>query len=442
MIRKELMTMSSFDLIDMAVRNLWKRKLRTFLTVLGVIIGTASIVVMISVGIGMNEGYKSQIEEMGSLYVINVNVPYSYDAAANKNSEKAVLDKANIEKIREISGVEAVTPVVQDYFTIIDGRNIYDTSIMGILPETMELMGFKVSSGRTLQEGDTMAVVLDSGAATGFYNPKLSWKYRWNGSNNIEIKPYEDKFQITYDNSYGTKEMDKTIKPKKIEVVGEMDPNGQNSYTTVMPLDDVEKIAAERAKYQKSMGDTGRNNNKKGTYEQAMVKAYDMNQVERIQNEIKAMGFETYSLVDYLKQAQETSKMLQLVLGAIGAISLFVAAIGIANTMVMSIYERTREIGVMKVIGATVNDIRRLFLTEAAFIGLMGGIVGVIISCIVSKIVNVVGFNMGQATNMSVIPFWLGFLGIVFAALVGVMAGFFPAVRATKLSALAAIKTE
>lgn len=101
-----------------------------------------------------------------------------------------------------------------------------------------------------------------------------------------------------------------------------MDPNGQNSYTTVMPLEDVEKIAAERAKHQKSMGDTGRNNNKKGTYEQAMVKAYDMNQVERIQNEIKAMGFETYSLVDYLKQAQETSKMLQLVLGAIGAISL------------------------------------------------------------------------------------------------------------------------
>ena len=92
--------MSSFDLIDMAVRNLWKRKLRTFLTVLGVIIGTASIVVMISVGIGMNEGYKSQIEEMGSLYVINVNVPYSYEDSANKNSDKAVLDKTNIEKIR------------------------------------------------------------------------------------------------------------------------------------------------------------------------------------------------------------------------------------------------------------------------------------------------------------------------------------------------------
>ena len=107
----------------------------------------------------------------------------------------------------------------------------------------------------------------------------------------------------------------------------------------------------------------------------------------------------------------------------------------------MSIYERTREIGVMKVIGATVADIRRLFLTEAAFIGFMGGLVGVAISYGVSKIVNVVGVSMGQQT-LSVIPVWLGLLGIIFATFVGVAAGFFPAVRATKLSALAAIKTE
>ena len=130
-----------------------------------------------------------------------------------------------------------------------------------------------------------------------------------------------------------------------------------------------------------------------------------------------------------------------MVLGAIGAISLFVAAIGIANTMVMSIYERTREIGVMKVIGATIPDIRRLFLTEAAFIGLLGGMVGVILSYASSKIINMVSMNMGRET-ISLIPIWLGLLGIVFATFVGVAAGFFPAVRATKLSALAAIKTE
>lgn len=435
---KERMKMSSFDLINMALRNLWKRKLRTFLTVLGVIIGTASIVVMISVGIGMNVGYRQQIEEMGSLYVINVNAPYSGD---KQTKDKVQIDTASLEKFRKIEGVEAVTPVLQEYFTLIDGRNVYDTSIMGILPETMEAMGLDVSTGRTLQEGDSMAVVLSAYAKTSFYNPKLSWQYRWNGSQSIEIDPYNDKFQITYDNNYGTKQMDKSIKPKKIQVVGEMKENSQNSYYTVMPLSDVEKMVTEREKYQKSKGITSSSNKKKGVYDSAMVKANDINSVERIQQELKDMGFETYSLVDYLKQTQETSKMLQMVLGAIGAISLVVAAIGIANTMVMSIYERTREIGVMKVIGATVSDIRRLFLTEAAFIGFMGGLTGVAISYGVSKIVNVVGISMGKQT-LSVIPIWLGLLGIIFATLVGVAAGFFPAVRATKLSALAAIKTE
>ena len=435
---KERMKMSSFDLINMALRNLWKRKLRTFLTVLGVIIGTASIVVMISVGIGMNVGYRQQIEEMGSLYVINVNAPYSSDSAGK---DKVQIDAASLEKFRKISGVEMVTPVLQEYFTIIDGRYVFDTSIMGIMPEAMEAMGLEVSSGRTLQEGDSMAVVLSAYAKDGFYNPKLSWQYRWNGSQSIEIDPYNDKFQITYDTSYGTKRMDKSIKPKKIEIVGEMKENGQNSYYSVMPLSDVEKIVAEREKYQKQNGQTSSSRNKKGVYSSAMVKADDINSVERIQKEIKDMGFEAYSLVDYLKQTQETSKMLQMVLGAIGAISLVVAAIGIANTMVMSIYERTREIGVMKVIGATVSDIRRLFLTEAAFIGFMGGLTGVAISYGVSKIVNVVGVNMGKQT-LSVIPVWLGLLGIIFATFVGVAAGFFPAVRATKLSALAAIKTE
>ena len=128
--------MSSFDLINMALRNLWKRKLRTFLTVLGVIIGTASIVVMISVGIGMNVGYRQQIEEMGSLYVINVNAPYSGD---KQTKDKVQIDTASLEKFRKIEGVEAVTPVLQEYFTLIDCRNVYDTSIMGILPETMDI---------------------------------------------------------------------------------------------------------------------------------------------------------------------------------------------------------------------------------------------------------------------------------------------------------------
>ena len=185
--------MSSFDIISMAIRNLWKRKLRTFLTVLGVVIGTASIVVMISVGIGMNEGYKEQAEQMGSLNVIDVYTPWSSDSG-----KKVQLDTKTIEEIRKIPGVEAVSPTINEYLTIIDGRYAAGVSVVGIDPAAMEAMEYKIGWGRPLQEGDSMALVLGGSAKGDFYNPKQSWQNRWNGENTIEIDPLNDKFKITY----------------------------------------------------------------------------------------------------------------------------------------------------------------------------------------------------------------------------------------------------
>ena len=132
--------------------------------------------------------------------------------------------------------------------------------------------------------------------------------------------------------------------------------------------------------------------------------------------------------------------MLRLVLGAIGAIAMVGAAISITNTMVMAIYERTKEIGIMKVIGASLKDIKGLFLTEAAFIGFSGGIIGIIVSYGASFLVNFVAQRQGS-TMQSAIPIWLA-LGVAFSTAVGVIAGYLPAKRAMKLSALMAIKTE
>ena len=209
--------MSWRDLIDMAVRNLWKRKLRTFLTVLGVIIGTASIVVMVSVGIGMNENFRQQIEEMGSLSVINV---YNYGGGGGSAEN---LDLKAIDKIKQIDGVEAASPIKSVYYTLIDGKYVSNISIQGIDPSVIEKLGYKISEGRNLQEGDSMALVLGGSAKGDFYNPKQSWQNRWNGENTIEIDPLNDKFKITYDQSYGEKGYDKSIKPEKITVVGVTD---------------------------------------------------------------------------------------------------------------------------------------------------------------------------------------------------------------------------
>ena len=132
-------------------------------------------------------------------------------------------------------------------------------------------------------------------------------------------------------------------------------------------------------------------------------------------------------------------------LGGIGAVSLFVAAIGIANTMMMSIYERTKEIGVIKVLGCSLKNIKQMFLLEAAFIGLMGGAIGNVLSFLMSSVINFLtgnGAAMGFDGNISYIPVWLVLLSMGFAMLVGVIAGYFPALRAMKLSPLAAIRNE
>ena len=140
---------------------------------------------------------------------------------------------------------------------------------------------------------------------------------------------------------------------------------------------------------------------------------------------------------------------VQAVLGGIGAVSLFVAAIGITNTMMMSIYERTKEIGVMKVLGCDLRNIRSLFLMEAGFIGFIGGIIGLILSYSISAVINKLAAGAGESgmmisasSSISYIPIWLAGLSLVFAVMVGMVAGFFPALRAMKLSPLAAIHTE
>ncbi len=143
--------------------------------------------------------------------------------------------------------------------------------------------------------------------------------------------------------------------------------------------------------------------------------------------------------------------MVQMVLGCLAAISLLVAAIGITNTMIMSIYERTREIGIMKVLGCFISNIRVVFLMEAGMIGLLGGAIGTVISYIISAVMNTLGSDtfanmFGIYTDgsspISIIPIWLVLLALAFSTIIGLISGFYPANRAVKISALEAIKNE
>ena len=151
--------------------------------------------------------------------------------------------------------------------------------------------------------------------------------------------------------------------------------------------------------------------------------------------------------------SKQFTGMVQAVLGGIGAVSLLVAAIGIINTMMMSIYERTREIGVMKVLGCEMTNIRDLFLVESGFIGLLGGIIGTVLSLLISLLINFLAAQGGneqlsvfyqnaEGGSISYIPPWLALFAIVFAIFIGAAAGYLPAKRAMRLSPLAAMRNE
>lgn len=424
------------DMIIMAAKNLWKRKLRTLLTVLGVVIGTASIVVMMSIGIGLNESFREELEQMGSLQIIEV---YNYNWDNSNGNVK--LDDNTVKEFLDMENVEAVAPTIELYGLIVaNKRYVSDGSILGIDPALMEEFGFKVSEGRVLQEGDKNQIVLGAYALENFRNPKLSWQASMNAGP-PEIDVNNDKFLFTTDYSYGTKHADSSIKAQKVEVVGVMEGNGQNSYYTVMPLDQVMKIKDEQdRRNRETYGGTSQKSDK---YNRVLVKVNDTKHVVDVQQQIRDMGYSAYSLADSLESMNEITNMIQMVLGAIGAVSMLVAAISISNTMIMAIYERTKEIGIMKVIGAKVVDIERIFLTEAAFIGLSGGIVGTLLSYVVSFGINYAVKMSGQSMyDISSIPLWLSLAALAFSTLVGILAGYIPAKRATKISAITAIRTE
>lgn len=453
--------MKTIDIFAMSIRNLWRRKLRTLLTVLGVIIGACSIILMLSLGIAMDRNFEEQISQMGNLTIITVSAGYNQDAKAPKLDDKA------IGVFSKMQYVERVIPSLRSnaYITYGKHRTNWEMSIYAADSEDMKALGYTAVQGRDMELGEKNVMILGGEIPRQF--TKIGKRPNWNKPPEaIAINLEGDKMfleiaQFDYmtgkpllENTNGEKI--KAPKPIEVKVVGILsDTNYEVSQNVYVPREVFDKLVDEKKKYEEKL--YGKQNTSrdpygmpqvKGTYNEFKVKISDRDKVAQVQEIIKGEGYMTYSAMDWLTEMKKVSNGMQLALGGIGAISLLVAAIGIANTMMMSIYERTREIGIMKVIGAKLSDIKKMFLVEAIMIGALGGIVGVIISYSISFIVNTVGggianiIGMYGASKVSVIPPWLALGAVVFSTVIGLISGYFPARRAMKLSALSAIKTE
>lgn len=443
--------MNSIDLIRMGLKNLWRRKLRTFLTVLGVLIGTSSIVVMLSLGFGMQEYFQNMLSRMGDLTTINVHKMdqgYGMDTSSRPNND-ATLDDTAIASFKQLPHVVAATPIAETWGMIKAGRYTAHATIKGIDPATMEYFEYKIVEGRLLQPGDNLSFVFGGGMKHNFFNQKASRSYRYEEP---DIDLMKDRLTFTFDTNIGYEsmpgyDMDRpNYKDYNIKAVGVLEEgNWDTDYSVFAPIDTVHRMIKEKERAEES---NQRSQSRRNEYESALVKVDDIDNVRDVQQTIEDNGFYAYSLSDQLEEMKKMSSIIQAVLGGIGAISLLVAAIGITNTMVMSIYERTKEIGIMKVIGASLKDIKKLFLFESALIGLLGGMFGISLSYLLSFALNKFGggflMNMGaeMGTRISVIPIWLVFAALGFSALIGIASGYYPARRAMNLSALEAIRTE
>ena len=441
------------DLLRMSINNLRRRKLRTGLTVLGVVIGTASIVVMVSLGIGLKEITVEQYESSGSL--TKIQVYRNYGMGGSENEEDGFITDKTIESFKAIPHVKAVSPVLSTYVQMRQGAYEGSSRIEGLSREALEEI--ELGEGRLPDPSSgTMELVVGPMVAQNFWEAKTG--KRLLGDGRAAVGGSLRKAVFTMFQSSGAEESGKQKKyvfPVSGLVKSDTDENGNPMYNEYSYgiYADVETTKTQLKRIYKKNPIPGQPVNKKGkpynyyVYDNAYVYVDDMNNVMEVQAAVTDMGYEAHSSMQWLEQAQEQMDMIQAVLGGIGAVSLFVAAIGIANTMMMSIYERTREIGVLKVLGCALGDIRSMFLIEAGFIGLMGGAAGLLLSYGVSSPINkflgsgLMGMG-GGGGDISRIPMWLSAAAVGFAIVIGMLAGLFPALRAMKLSPLAAIRNE
>lgn len=438
--------MNPKDLFRYGYTNLIRRKTRAALTALSMAVGVMCIVVLISVGLGYEQAYRESIEAMGSLTKIDVT------PANSDYGRTAVLNEKAVEAFRGIDGVEAVTPVLQQSAYIATGNFVNMVRVYGIDLSTAESFMLTPERGTIAEEGTHLhpEVMFTDDASAGLANKAKDWEPALDEDGNPLVDLLEAPVRMTFDYSNLTGEA-------KADTDGRALPSGNlynlrvtgicstlnNNFTSsaFMAYDRLEEMVQANANYLGAATETKTAEEKANgpTYDLVWVKVKNVNDVQRIVKLIRDTGLNTYSLNDMLETVRTQSRQIQGMLGALGGIAVLISAICVANTMMMSITERTREIGVLKVLGTVRGDIFKMFLTEALIVGVIGGAAGLILSFIAKWLIPVI---FASQELRCVLPWWLAVCGVLFAGAVAIAAAWMPARKATLISPNEAIRSE
>lgn len=441
--------MKWIDLLSLIFYNLGRRKGRVALTAMGVVIGTAAVVLLVSLANGLQRSTTSQFANIGDLTTIEVMPKYGESVqmgggmmAIEKGGSSKKVKKIThtiIEEFKTIPGVQSV--IIKESFqgsgVLKLGRLETYANMTGVDISDLSAFGYKLKEGTTQLEKGT--VILGEPILKNFMDPKMRPGAAMPQITSADILGQSIKLEITK----STNNEQPVRKVVQLRVVGILaESRSESDYMVYARLDDV--ISWNDWANGKRV-----NRNLEG-YQNVSVKVSAMEQALDITKQINQMGFMAYTPAQFIQSLKSTGLILQLVFGGVGAVALLVAAIGIANTMTMAILERTREIGLMKAVGASNRNVLSIFLGESAGIGFIGGIGGVLIGWgggyIANNILVTVMASQSSGgmppTELIYTPLWLPIFALIFATTVGLLSGLYPALRAASLVPVVALKYE
>jgi len=401
------------ECVKMAFEGMLASKLRTFLTMLGIIIGVGAVIAMVSLGFGMQEKVTSNIASMGSNLLIVMSggrTASGQRIASGSGAHLTYEDAKAIEK--NVDGIKYVAPGVQNTYQMVEGNQNWNTQIQGSTPNIIDIRDYKITDGRMFTDKDMNArarvCVLGQTVVDNLFP---------------EGNPVGKVVRIN---------------KQPFQVIGLLSSKGQSSMG--QDQDDIVYIPLTTA-MQRLMGQTYIRNitiqcDNENTIDAAQS---DIISLLRVRHKIKEGAdddFTVRNLAALLETVQETAGTITLLLAIIAAISLVVGGIGIMNIMLVSVTERTREIGIRKALGATYKNILLQFLIEAVVIGVSGGIVGTGFGIVASQIISkFAGWN-------AVISVWSIIIAVVFSVGIGLFFGIYPAKKAALLDPIDALRYE